>query len=501
MGKRIIIYVDGTGIAGGLKPEQELSNIYKMYRASKIGPDSPVDPEKQISVYIRGIGSTDRESTFFTHPIETINKILGQHIGYGVNTLIVDCYEAILKHYEPGDRVYLFGFSRGGYVVRCVANVMNLCGIPVHDTDGNTVPKFGKALRSIAEEAVYKVYEHGNSKERKVYHAEREEQARRFRKKYGSEGRGKHGEAQGNIQPYFIGVFDTVAALGLNRLQKIFFRLIPAIFDIFAFLAIYMQSSYMILGYMYLLLHGSFCLVIWKNRFRYIKDFPNKGNFKWHFKSWGLKYYDTFLDTLVPYARHAIAIDEERKDFQRVGWGESKEYEEMKDQKPAWLKQVWFSGNHKDIGGSYPEDESRLSDIALQWMIEQNIEIEYPIYFNHKMLNIFPKTDAIQHCEIKALRERLWPKWWPKKYKFSWAKEIRKISPYATLHSSVKERFTYASISDYGKCKSYRPEALFEHHEVKKYYEVPAQYTVEKERTVYFSMPSSTLHHVGNPAS
>jgi Uncharacterized alpha/beta hydrolase domain (DUF2235) len=30
-----------------------------------------------------------------------------------------------------------------------------------------------------------------------------------------------------------------------------------------------------------------------------------------------------------------------------------------------WFEQVWFTGNHSDVGGSYPENESRLSDIAL----------------------------------------------------------------------------------------------------------------------------------------
>lgn len=470
MGKKIIIYVDGTGMAGGLRPEQELSNIYKMYRASKIGPDSPVDPRKQISLYIRGVGSSDRESTFVTHPVYTLNKILGRTIGYGINELMVDCYEAILKHYEPGDKIYFFGFSRGAYIVRCVANVMNLCGVPMHDANHNPVPRFGKRLRYIAEEAVYKVYGYGNSKNRNIYFAEREELARRFRKKYGSEGVGKNGESQGNVQPYFIGVFDTVAALGLSKLQRVFFRLVPTMLDMQAAWLIFMQSPYMPLAYAYLLSHGTICMLLLKNRFRYIRNFPNKGDFKWHIKSWGLKYYDTFLDTLVPHARHAIAIDEERKDFQRVGWGHSKEYEEMKEQKPAWLKQVWFSGNHKDIGGSYPEDESRLSDIALAWMIEQNSELEHPVYFNKRMLNIFPQDDAIQHCEIEAVKDILWPKWWPEKYQFSWAKEIRKINPHASLHPSVEKRFTYKSVSDYGEAKAYRPEALASHEKVKQYY-------------------------------
>ena len=36
---------------------------------------------------------------------------------------------------------------------------------------------------------------------------------------------------------------------------------------------------------------------------------------------------------------------------------------------PAWFGQLWFAGNHSDIGGSYPEGDFRLSDIALDWML------------------------------------------------------------------------------------------------------------------------------------
>ena len=57
MPKNIIIYSDGTGQAGGLRPDQRLSNIYKMYRASRIGPDSPINPDAQIAYYDPGLGS------------------------------------------------------------------------------------------------------------------------------------------------------------------------------------------------------------------------------------------------------------------------------------------------------------------------------------------------------------------------------------------------------------------------------------------------------------
>ncbi len=40
---------------------------------------------------------------------------------------------------------------------------------------------------------------------------------------------------------------------------------------------------------------------------------------------------------------------------------------------PRDLKQVWFPGNHSDVDGVYPEAESGLSKIALEWMIQEAI--------------------------------------------------------------------------------------------------------------------------------
>lgn len=39
--KLILIFPDGTGQVGGLRPDQRLSNVYKMYRAMRPDPDSP----------------------------------------------------------------------------------------------------------------------------------------------------------------------------------------------------------------------------------------------------------------------------------------------------------------------------------------------------------------------------------------------------------------------------------------------------------------------------
>ena len=48
MVKNICIFSDGTGQMGGIRPDQRLSNVYKMYRAMRPGPDSPISPMDQV---------------------------------------------------------------------------------------------------------------------------------------------------------------------------------------------------------------------------------------------------------------------------------------------------------------------------------------------------------------------------------------------------------------------------------------------------------------------
>ncbi|MFA8440334.1 DUF2235 domain-containing protein [Yoonia sp.] len=215
MPKNIVIFSDGTGQSGGLRPDQRLSNVYKLYRATRPGPSSPIDPSDQVCFYDPGLGAGEVGGLTF----KRLRNNLSAAVGTGIDENVIDCYEKIISYYEPGDRVILIGFSRGAYTVRAVANVMNLCGVPTQMRDGSPVPRFGPRLRKIASDAVNFVYNHGNGYPRGLepYFSRREELGRRFRAKYKSYVPDAEQDVQGNVQPDFIGVFDTVAALGNGK--------------------------------------------------------------------------------------------------------------------------------------------------------------------------------------------------------------------------------------------------------------------------------------------
>ena len=161
-----------------------------------------------------------------------------------------------------------------------------------------------------------------------------------------------------------------------------------------------------------------------------------------------------------------MAIDEFRKDFVRVPWGGTNLPLSYPGQ-PIAFEQIWFAGNHSDIGGSYPENESRLSDISLDWMtkfIEQEIPVEARVLINHEVLKLFPCSDGIMHDECMIGIGGTPLKWYP---------TDRDVPHDAILHSSVYERLEMTEVRNFVSTGQYRPATLRNHDKAKQYFEVP----------------------------
>jgi len=73
----------------------------------------------QIKFYDEGVGAEGNE----------FEKILGGATGAGLDEKILDAYKFIVWNFEPGDELYLFGFSRGAYTARSLAGLIRCCGI------------------------------------------------------------------------------------------------------------------------------------------------------------------------------------------------------------------------------------------------------------------------------------------------------------------------------------------------------------------------------------
>lgn len=501
MPKNIVVFSDGTGQDGGVRPEQHLSNVYKLYHACRVGAENSIDPSQQVAFYDAGLG-TDIGATALTAPVRFVQKLLGSVIGSGIKKNIADCYEFIINHYQPGDRILLIGFSRGAYTVRCIANLIMLCGVPTKTPSG-PLPLLRSAIHDIATEAVETVFEHGAGHPREQFEAERFELARRFREKYGSNHEGGE-DGRSNAAPHFIGVFDTVAALGASGLKwwLIVGGLTLGVVAGAALISAVPAAA--IAGLLHLLKGWSFWTVALsivglsiaaaaggllyhqvRSSLKIIHDFPTKGAApRWHFATWKGKNFDRLLSKYVSYARAANAIDETRADFARVGWGGIQDDAPMMVDGHTRLVQLWFAGNHSDVGGSYDDTESRLSDTSLEWMIQQATGVPGGLIVagqkapgdasGNPHLQVFPSADGVQHCEVVAMQDTIagrLPKWLLKIWTPpTWPVKLREIDPRAPVHPSVEERFKLASVINAAGSGPYRPKALEGHDKFKQYY-------------------------------
>lgn len=109
MGKRIVLCSDGTGNTGG---KLRGTNVYRLYRALVRSPD-------QIAFYDDGVGTESWK------PL----KLFSGATGFGFSRNVRDLYQFLVNTYEPGDGIYMFGFSRGAYTVRALSGFVHRCGI------------------------------------------------------------------------------------------------------------------------------------------------------------------------------------------------------------------------------------------------------------------------------------------------------------------------------------------------------------------------------------
>ncbi|KDO17798.1 hypothetical protein SPRG_16725 [Saprolegnia parasitica CBS 223.65] len=103
--KRIALFMDGTWNT----PESD-TNVHRLYDATATSAD-------QIKQYFPGVGTS--WGSYLT----------GGLLAVGMKDIIYNVYKYLAKVYVPGDKVYLFGFSRGAFEVRALVGFIDTCGL------------------------------------------------------------------------------------------------------------------------------------------------------------------------------------------------------------------------------------------------------------------------------------------------------------------------------------------------------------------------------------
>jgi hypothetical protein len=159
-----------------------------------------------------------------------------------------------------------------------------------------------------------------------------------------------------------------------------------------------------------------------------------------------MKFTDRVVNTNVEYVRHAVSIDERRASFRREPIDDPIEWPHRRRVHGDWLIQLWFAGDHDDVGGSSAEPESRRSDIALAWMAAEAEKTG--LIVDRRLLQLYPAADGMQHDQFKSTVF---------KYFGQRDRDPHRESP---LHPAVIRRFEEPSVLHYDIWRPYRPSSL-----------------------------------------
>lgn len=210
---RLVVCCDGTW---NLPDQVSPTNVAKLALGLA---DASVDGVGQALYYHRGVGTSRWE------------RLTGGAFGLGLSRNVRDCYRFVVECYEPGDQLYFFGFSRGAFTARSTVGLIRNAGI-LRREHTNRI------------DDAYRLY-----RSRDPVRAPTGLEAELFRRSF----------AHDNVRIHFIGVWDTVGALGIPGLP------------------------------------------------------PRIARGRWGF-------HDTKLSSYVDFAYQALAIDEQRRPFRATLW-------------------------------------------------------------------------------------------------------------------------------------------------------------------------------------
>jgi len=277
----LVVCCDGTWNT----PEQEsVTNVFRIHNALAEKTAGGID---QIPYYQAGVGTGSGVSDW----------LRGGIAGFGLAANVKAAYHWVTMTYRPGDRIALFGFSRGAYTVRSLAGMIRYCGL------FRTTGLCDTQTRMRIDKAFDKGYRAAGKRGR----AWRDGLDFLF-----------DPDNEADIPVHFIGVWDTVGALGIPDNL------------------------------------GLLNLADLRSRYAFL---------------------DNKLNPHIRHARQALAMDEMRGPFTPSVWDEGAAAADQD------VKQVWFPGSHMDVGGGHVDtglSDGALEWMIHEAESAEGIELAFP---------------------------------------------------------------------------------------------------------------------------
>jgi uncharacterized protein (DUF2235 family) len=286
--KNIVLLSDGTGNAAS---RVWRTNVWRVFQALDL------TNSRQVAMYDDGVGSSSFK------PL----ALIGGMFGWGLKRNVLDLYRFLCRNYEPGARIYVFGFSRGAYTVRVLLGLVAHQGIVRYETESELRRRAVAAYRAYRKARFHSVW-----RVETVFRAVRDRALRVAGRRY---------ERSDNIPApliRFAGLWDTVAAYGL-------------------------PIEEMTRGV---------------NQWIWPLELPDRKLSMIVERACHALALDDERTTFHPVLWSEREETPPPPDWQGRRW--------TKDER---VSQVWFAGSHSNVGGGYPDDS--LAHVSLTWIMEE----------------------------------------------------------------------------------------------------------------------------------
>lgn len=314
-GRNLVVCLDGTW-----NNKDSSTNVLHLYHLATGTDSHDVGGAGQLKYYDEGVGTG------------LLDVVSGGAFGVGLEINVREAYNWLVRHYEPGDRIFLFGFSRGAYTARSLAGFITHCGLLKRGapmTVGQLWTAYGQIAREAAGDKSWweELVGVRPLPWRSRVELERDGEAREVLEEGMGQRAGEKSQQPTDAEQmlmastwdgvsiHFLGIFDTVGSMGIDALA------VPGV-------------------------RGRLALV-----------------------------HNMDLSPLLVTVRHALALDENRDSFLHTplrhvsssGIGLKTEQSGGVD-----IVQRWFPGAHSNIGGGY--EDGTPSGHVHEWMLGEAVK-------------------------------------------------------------------------------------------------------------------------------
>jgi len=231
MSKNILLFMDGTRNKPSDKRQLKDTNVWRLYEASSAAQSG----RETYAKYVRGVG-TEREEDVESpaddlrlfrirewlppaHPAKRVARLVrsapkhialkygASAVGWGISDRIREAYAFLCRHYESGDQVFLFGFSRGAFEARSLAGFVDAVGLLLRSQ------AVGPDARRLVDMA-YEIYRRGDDESLAFL--------RKFLRRMtrlAAPGPATDFRESTEVRLHFVGVWDAVEATGIGELK------------------------------------------------------------------------------------------------------------------------------------------------------------------------------------------------------------------------------------------------------------------------------------------